>query len=188
MRSAPLTGASPQSSFFSWPSVVLRKAGKARLRTALHPRRKARSPASQLFIPSDTEIFLCLRPSKNPRSTAIVCEQRSAARSPTGRGLRTAVALSGLSSSSVLRTLFCGLPRFARRPNPVLCLCSASLGRGSLDNNVFFLTIPSAAAGSPAEFSTRRPAFPASAAMPPGRWTRRPSAGKRLHSGRHVRR
>ena len=32
-------------------------------------------------------------------------EQRSAARSPTGRGLRTAVALSGLSSSSVLRTL-----------------------------------------------------------------------------------
>ena len=105
LRSAPLTGASPQSSFFSWPSVVLRKAGKARLRTALHPRRKARSPASQLFIPSDTEIFLCLRPSKNPRSTAIVCEQRSAARSPTGRGLRTAVALSGLSSSSVLRTL-----------------------------------------------------------------------------------
>ena len=104
------------------------------------------------------------------------------------RRLRTAVALSGLSSPSVLRTLLCGLPCFARRPNPVLCLCSASLGRGSLDNNVFFLTIPSAAAGSPAEFSTRRPAFPASAAMPPGRWTRRPSAGKRLHSGRHVRR
>ena len=36
---------------------------------------------------------------------AIAREQRSAARSPTGRGLRTAVALSGLSSSSVLRTL-----------------------------------------------------------------------------------
>ena len=133
------------------------------------------------------------------------------------RRLRTAVALSGLSSSSMLRTLFfaacpalrrrlrtalplrgvlvlgashpsCGPPRFASRPNPVLCLCSASLGRGSLDNNVFFLTIPSAAAGSPAEFSKRRPAFPTSAAMPP-RWrTRCPSAGTRLHSGWPCRR
>ena len=121
-------------------------------------------------------------------SSSSVLRTLLAARPALRRRLRTAVALSGLSSPSVLRTLLCGPPRFAPRPNPVLCLCSASLGRGSLDNNVFFLTIPSAAAGSPAEFSTRRPAFPASAAMPPGRWTRRPSAGKRLHSGRHVRR
>ena len=42
---------------------------------------------------------------EKPRVVVIAREQRSAARSPTGRGLRTAVALSGLSSSSVLRTL-----------------------------------------------------------------------------------
>ena len=131
-----------------------------------------------------------------------------------GFGLRCRCAAC---SSSVLRTLLCGLPRFASqasdcaaavrrarprcfapflRPAP---LCTAAkpcallvLGlpwsRGSLDNNVFFLTIPSAAAGSPAEFSKRRPAFPTSAATPP-RWrTCCPSAGKRLHSGWHVRR
>ena len=38
-----------------------------------------------------------------------------AARPALRRGLRTAVALSGLSSSSVLRTLFGGPPRFASR-------------------------------------------------------------------------
>ena len=47
-----------------------------------------------------------LRLSKKPDWPLVIArEQRSAARSPTGRGLRTAVALSGLSSSSVLRTL-----------------------------------------------------------------------------------
>ena len=45
-----------------------------------------------------------------------------AARSPSGCGLRTAVALSGLSSSSVLRTLFAACPASRRRLRTALPL------------------------------------------------------------------